>query len=220
MPEVLTKIAINKLYTQDWFYIQRVLHSYIKKLESRKKGEVGRYEILKPLPTQEEFNALLTKSYTSTAEGMLEEVVSEIDSLADEIVSWKEAIEEKFSQTEKYQQLEELADALENARDSQPDWPDVLSGVEIPVVWIEPVPKIFRGQVQRSRQTRMGEACDKLQTVIDVLNDTDALLELAKADPEHGEIDEDEFTSEIENFRSELENIHGELEGLEFPAMR
>jgi chromosome segregation ATPase len=50
---------------------------------------------------------------------------SEIESLADEMRQWEENIQEKFSQTSKYETVSGSADTLENARDELQgiDWP-------------------------------------------------------------------------------------------------
>lgn len=230
MTEVVTKISINKRYAQDWYYIIRVLgRSFIEKLPSEKKGAVSRYKILKPLPTQEELTVMVTKSYTSTAEGLLDDAFGEFSALKEEVEQWKEAIEEKFSQTEKFSMLETACDALDTAENSRPDVPDVLDGLEIPVVYIESVPKVFRGRVTHSRQSRLGEALGKLQAVIDALNDTDALWEIKqkekpedeteKEDDDSDEDDRESFDSEVESYRSELESTYSEVEGVEFPGM-
>lgn len=219
MKKVLTKIKINKMYSRDWFYIIRVLdrYGYVKKLPKRKKGEVGKYFLLKPLPTQEELGAMLIESYTRQAQDVFEEACDEIESLKEEIGDWKDNIEENFSGSEKYSQLEEAYDQLDNF--SKPDWPDELEDKDIKVVYIESPPKIFRGRITNSRSSRLGEACAKLEAVTDALENfkTEFLDELRAL---HEQLEEkkeeiEEKATRVEELRKEAQEIRDEYEEYE-----
>lgn len=237
MKRVLTKIKINKQYTQDWFYVSKLLTGHIQKLPKRKKGEVGKYLILNPLPSQAELSAMLTQYYTTSAEGLVDEANDEISALKDEIEAWKESIEENFSGSEKYSQLEEALDLLEQY--SELEWPSEIE--DFGVLYVPPVPKVFRGRVTHSRAARLNEACDKLQTVMDGLEEEktarveklrgllDDLAEVERTDEqkqqfcdEHGisgDEDPDSLETEYDNFIGEIENNKSEVEGVEFPGM-
>jgi len=51
----------------------------------------------------------------TSVEGILGDAPSEIDDLKEEMASWRDALEDKFSGTEKYERVSEAADTLENA---------------------------------------------------------------------------------------------------------
>lgn len=166
MSKVLTKIKLNKLYKQDWWHVSKILRSFWVKLPKTKKGEVSRYLITKPLPTQEEFDARMAKHYTTSAQGLVEDANGEIDALKDEISEWKDSLPESFAGGDKESQLEEALEQLERYDELQ--WPDEIP--DFNVVYIPPVPKIFRGREQHSRSSRLSEALDKLQLVHDELD--------------------------------------------------
>lgn len=168
MSKVLTKIKLNKRYTQDWFHISGILSSYWKKLPQRKKGEVGKFYILKELPTQEEFNSLLITYYTDSAQTIYEEAKDDLEELKTEVEEWKDNIEENFSETDRFSQLEDALNCFEQY--DLPDWPPE-NVPDFDVTYIHPVPKMYRGRPVRSRATRLSEARDKLQTVVDGLGE-------------------------------------------------
>jgi len=217
MSKVLTKIKLNKKYIQNWYYVTAVLgnRDYWIKLPKRKKGEVGKFYILKELPTQEEFNALYTKHYMTGAQGLVDDANCAIEDLKTQIEEWKDNIEESFSGTEKYSQLEECFDQLD--RYEEIEWPDEIEDFD--VLYIPPVPKIFRGRITSSRASELGEACDKLQTVIDALENrkdeyVGKLRELAEELEEKKEAIEDKKT-EMDEKRMEAQSLRDKWEQYE-----
>lgn len=234
---VITKIKLNKLYTQNWWYLEKILPQFCTKLPQEKKGDVARFRIDKPLPTQDEMTALVAKYYTTSAEGLISDANSEIEDLKTEVEEWKDNIEENFSGTEKYNQLEEAYDQLENY--SELEWPSEIEDFEI--VYIPPVPKMFRGRITQSRASRLEEACDKLQVVMDCLEDhktevveklrklLEDLEDVERTDEQRqqfcdengitGDESPDDLESAIDDFIGEIENNKSEVEGVEFPGM-
>lgn len=65
----------------------------------------------------------------------LSSAAGEIRNLADEMTSWRDNIEEHFSQTDKYERVSEAADTLEQAADDlenieEPTAPEIKEGTE------------------------------------------------------------------------------------------
>lgn len=126
---------------------------------------------------------------------------SEIACLAEEMRGWADNIEEKFSATQKYQDVSDCADALENVSESEPtDIPDELLNTEIEY-------PLARGS---SRAARRDECCDMWQTAIDFLQDK-------RDDEESGLTDEQKDA--IDSFVQELESAKGDVEYVDFPGM-
>lgn len=73
--------------------------------------------------TEEQYKELGDK--VSDAESKVADAGSEISGLYDEIDEWRSNMEEKFSQTDKYQRLEDCASQLDAAKDplENADWP-------------------------------------------------------------------------------------------------
>ena len=128
------------------------------------------------------------------------EAFDEISSLAEEMRSWADNMEEKFSSTEKYSQVSEAADTLENAQEPN-DYPAFAQSQQIE---FSDLPSRKRGY---SRSDRCGQACYILQACAD---------ELDERIEELGDGDESVTLSE---FRDELTNVKDEVEGVEFPGM-
>jgi hypothetical protein len=99
-------------------------------------------------------------------------------------------MEEHFSSTSKYADIEQCADTLESF--DEPSVPDKFKEVTI-AYFVEK----YRG----SRDGRNSYACDQARLVIDYLQD-------------HEDEDEDD-----EGLADELENAISEAEGLNFPGM-
>lgn len=204
MSKVLTKIKLNKMYDRHWYHISGVLGSYWKKLPRRKKGAVGRYYIIKELPTQEEFRSLFISYYTGSAQSLYEEAKDDLEALKDEVEEWKDNIEEYFSDSDKYSMLEDALNCFEQY--DLPDWPDDQLP-DFDVTYIHPVPKMYRGRPSISRDTRLSEACDKLQTVMDGLEEQKTeLVDQARAHAEKIE----EYNERIDEAKQEMQEKRDE----------
>lgn len=132
---------------------------------------------------------------------LVQEAFGDITSLAEEMRTWADNMEEKFGATQKFQDVEAAADALENL-----DEPDVTITAlnDHKLSWQDPRPRL-RGY---SRATRAMHACDMLRAVEDKMRELED--ELPPDDPQH-----DAATALAE----ECENLISELEGIDFPGM-
>lgn len=124
--------------------------------------------------------------------------MSELESLGEEMRSWADNIEEKFSNTEKYERVSECADTLEGL--SAPDVPESL---EARIITYHQGTK-----KQMSRSDRRDDACSILESIVQELEDITSDEE-AKQD----------LKDEAEEFRDEVQNLIDEAQGLEFPGM-
>lgn len=134
-----------------------------------------------------------------TVADAVSEALGEVSSLAEEMRNWADALEEKFSATEKYSRVNDCADLLEGV--SEPDCPAELSDVEVTVQ--DPLPN-----PRASRADRLGTACDMLSACVDRL----------------GEIYDDESQPHGKReaagvLRDDVEDIKSELESADFPGM-
>jgi hypothetical protein len=135
----------------------------------------------------------------------IEEAYVEVESLAQEMRDWADSMEDKLSGTQKYGEVNDAADTLENVTNPvQASGPgdeahyDFLKKVKITIQ--DPTPRA-RGF---SRSARCGQATDLLEQVLTTLENFDGTEnEKEKADELHREIDD---------------HI-SELQGVSFPGM-
>ena len=130
----------------------------------------------------------------STAANALSEAFGEFQSLAEEMADWADKIEERFSQTEKYERVRAAQETLEQLQ--EPECPAKLKDVEIE--YTQGLPKSKRSGLSRA------DRCSNATIILDVLIEICAEAE-----------DDDELSS----FADELENAKSEAEGVEFPSM-
>lgn len=104
----------------------------------------------------------IRKTIKGNISDLIDDAFSEFESLAEEMRSWADAIEEKFSTTEKYERINEAADTLEGI--SRPDVDDNIG--ELEVEYVEP-------KKLTSRSKRNDHACYLLQVCIDALAERD-----------------------------------------------
>jgi hypothetical protein len=131
------------------------------------------------------------------------EAHGELQGLAEEMRSWADNLEEKFSSTDKYARVSEAADTLEGFEEPQcPEW---ASTVEVEFMDLPPKRRGY------SRADRCGQACYILDQCIQECQ------EMAE------KTGEDEAAStkrdEAEQLADNLENMKSEAEGVEFPGM-
>jgi chromosome segregation ATPase len=159
---------------------------------------------------------------TTTLESAVADAFSEFQTLAEEMEEWRSNMEEKFSQTERYSRVEEVAQTLENHTDA-PDIPESVSDEE--VVYSEAVNRSKREGP--SRAVRCENACAMLDAAIsrveEIIGEIEDKLEAFPegADEHEGEKREDleNWQSELETFRDELSEHKDECESLDFPSM-
>lgn len=127
----------------------------------------------------------------------ISEAFGELTGLGEEMRSWADSLEEKFSSTEKYERVTEAADALENL--SEPDIPDSVKNLE--VTFVDP-PQRRRGY---SRADRCAQACYILEQCIGVLDEFVG--------------EDDEKLADAIELKDAIEQAKDEAEGVEFPGM-
>lgn len=169
----------------------------------------------------------------TTIESAIDEAFSEFESLCEEMTEWRDNMEEKLSQTEKYQQVSDAADLLENVQ--RPDGlPDAMDDSEIEVsIGV----KKYKSDGGLSRAARHGNACNHLETAIEAITtfidehaDDEQEAEDAKAEAEEegseGAAEEDvsgmvtaDQVQELEQYRDDLQSTLDEMQGVEFPGM-
>lgn len=143
------------------------------------------------------------KVRTVTVADAVSEAFGEFMSLGEEMRTWAENLEEKFSATDKYSRISEAADNLEN-----------LSEVEA-IKWatnttMEVVDPPMRKRAY-SRPDRCSHACNLLDDAINACENR--LDDLKEGDDAKAEADE------VESYRNELIDAKDEAEAIEFPGM-
>lgn len=140
----------------------------------------------------------------TTVSGAISDAYSELQSLRDEMSETADNMQEKMSQTSKYQAVEEARDALDGFCDNEPDVPDGVSVLE--VTYIEMVNR--RKGRGPSRNTRCSNAVSLLEGVITAINAHAEDLE-----------DGDDLKGEIETLADDLQEAVDSAGGVEFPGM-
>lgn len=148
----------------------------------------------------------------TSLDGAVADGISECESLRDEMTEWRDNLEEKLSATQKYSDVSECADALDNALNSnQPELPDTFpAGLEDKVTWTE-----FHTYARaQSRATRLDGAVTGMTAVAEAV---EAFLEMHDdpSDECYGNTDREAW----ETYANEVREIVGEIEGVEFPGM-
>lgn len=178
-------------------------------------------------------------STKTTVSDAVSSAFGEFQSLRDEMNDWADSMEEKFSQTSRYEAIREAADNLDSFADEETDVPEIIGAEEITVS--EQVNR--RKNKGPSRAVRKDNAVAALQAAVDLaeekLSDLEAEKDSAEEEKEDLEsedaLDADERkklegivgrleeieaeSSAIEEMKDELENVIGEAEGIEFPGM-
>lgn len=134
---------------------------------------------------------------TCTIEEGVAGVYQDIGELAQEMREWADNLEEKFSNTDKYQRVNDAADTLENYIDEDvvPEW---LSH-EIVVKYT------FISKRRLSRADRCSNACTLAQAIIDKLEEGILWLDADKAE-------------ELVTLRDNLQQLIDDCQGVEFPG--
>lgn len=102
----------------------------------------------------------------STFDGVVADMISEVENLRDEIGEWKDNLEERGrDSTAKYDEVSECFDALDDVANDAPEQPDPLpAGLVDQLKWQEKAP----GR-QQSRSDRLSAVTSPVRMLIDVL---------------------------------------------------
>lgn len=123
---------------------------------------------------------------------------TDLSDLADEMSEWRDNMEEKLSNTSKYQEVSDCVDQLDNCRDDPTsDLPEALSSL--------PVTYSVGSKRKEPRWLRRDNAVAAIQAAKDAL--------------EEFETEDSDLKESAEDAASKLENAIGEAEAAEFPGM-
>ena len=108
--EILTKAALTKAYGKH--YLQ-VIGERLK-AEPRKRKEMQRYKVVKPMPTKDEYIALHAKRFTSTVEALVADAQTDLEDLKQELQDWYDNLPAGFQSGEKGDMLQTAIDAMDS----------------------------------------------------------------------------------------------------------
>ena len=194
--DIVTETALCKLFDQ---YASNVLHDYTQDME-RKKRERYKVKVTKELPTQEEYQSLKQKHYTTTVETLISDAFSEIESLRDEMQERYDNMPENLQGGDIGTRCEEAASTLDNCQ--QPDYPSSLGTIEC--VFLPSLKEVSRADRCSEAQSMLETAKDELQSVLD------------SEEKENGETQKH---NAIETLMDELDEAIQTLSDVEFPGM-
>lgn len=140
---------------------------------------------------------LITTTRETSIEDAVQEAMSEVESLRDEMSEWRDNMEEKLSHTEKYERVSECADNLDNVQEI--DIPDEYRETKITVI----------SQRKSSRKSPYPRWL-RLQNAVGALTAAKDVLE---------EMEDDDAEGVRDQFVSDLGDAIDNLEGVEFPGM-
>lgn len=138
------------------------------------------------------------------------EVIADVEELGQEMRDWADNMEEKFGSTQKYEDVNTAADALENIAGEDPQTGAEIEKFlnQIMITVQDPTPR----RQPRSRATRLDDARSVLRQVADKLEDP-ALLVVADAPLT------EEQKDVCSTMHSALEDMESEMEDVQFPGM-
>jgi hypothetical protein len=184
------KVSSRKLRSLYGSHAESVLEEYLDKLpkECRK---MQTYRILKPLPTNEKYEELQRRRFTSSVSDLVDCAFNCFEDLATEVGDWYDNLPESLQSGDKGCALEEAGSTLENLLQ-----PDVGEGIGAIQVYHLPI------YGTGSRPSRRDEAVGSLQAVVEALGAV-----------------ENKDDDQLRELIDELENAICEAEGVEFPGM-
>lgn len=216
-PETITKTKLTSTY---WLGAHRELErlDYLGEREGREKGAVATFDVLKALPTKEALEVEVKPLYTKPLTDWYDEARGEVESLQEEIGSWRDNMEGTgLENTSKFEQVSECADQLDNALGALPE--EVPEAVKAEKVFVSPVilrvsasyrsKKKFRGGP--SRAARLDEATGIVETLMDAVREKREKMEQRASTAE--------AATELEEFEGELQNALDEAQSVDFPGM-
>lgn len=150
---------------------------------------------------------LISTTRETTIEEAVQDAISEVESLRDEMNEWRDNIEERFGGTEKYERVSEAADQLDNVQEI--DIPESLREMKVTVV----------SQRKSSKKSPYPRWL-RLQNAIEALGAVRSLLEEGT---ENSLIEDDQkkidLTDDVEQLMTDVGDAIDNLEGVEFPTM-
>jgi hypothetical protein len=230
--DLVTKTKLHRRYWHGAAYeldaLGYVHDTTYDKGVKRKKGEVRKYKVLRALPTLDALKEeAREKWFTKTVTDSIEDARTEVETVRDEMVEWRDNLEqsEGLSQTSKADEVRESADSLE--------YIDIPSEIESPPEWLfagedddgnethpalmvtlpSYLPTWFSWRCKRKRTGRTARLGDS----VCVFNEC--------ADAIRGHLDSeacdwsDDQKSEAETLEGSLRELASELEGVECPGM-
>lgn len=218
--EVVGVIKLKNAYDK---YAVRVLGGRLKQIESertaandkgRSKRKPASFKVTAALPTLDEYKELKRKAFTTTADSLMDEAYSEIESLGGEMREWYDNLTDTLQQNDQGTRVGEAADALENI--SRQDSVDIMSSIDV---------YHLPGLDLTSRAKRWDEASSMLSAVAGAIHDY-----ASENRPEEKDEDDKETApkaeddpladvdwDELEGIADQCENDAGE--SIEFPGM-
>lgn len=142
------------------------------------------------------------ETVTSSLVDAIENGFSELESLGEEMGEWRDSLEERFSSTEKYERVSEVADTLENIVGNKPDVDDDTP--ELTVTY-----QHGRKSSRKSpypRWLRRDNATAAIRSAIDAL------------DNYMSELDENADVDDLTVLRDALEEAADEADAVDFPG--
>jgi chromosome segregation ATPase len=141
------------------------------------------------------------RTETTSASSAVSDAMSEIQGLRDEMTEWRDNIEEKFSQTDKFKRVSEAADMLDQVADNEPTEPG--DGFDETVSFMaEANPRGL------SRRARLANAVAALEAVVNA-----AEGKLADMEEEHdiAEREQEQADEAVETAKGEIEDAEAAL---------
>lgn len=172
-----------------------------------------------------------TTNHKSSIMGAIEGFYNDIEELASEMGEWRDNLEEKFSQTEKYSNVSDCADSLERITDNG-DAPDPISSGDAPDDEVSyPHGKKSSKKSPYPRWLRRDNAVNMLRGAIDAIDSRISNLQesieacddpaVTEAEAELADANRDRFQEqmdELDQYKQSLEEHADEADGIEFPS--
>ncbi len=144
-----------------------------------------------------------TQEYKTTVSGAVSEAFGELQSLRDEMDEICGNMEEKFSQTERYQRYEEARGTLGNYADSEPEAHEDVAERDVVCSVLVHV----RKKASPSRSVRLSNAVSLLQAAAGSLEEWVETCE------------DTDLEEEVDRFVTEIQEVADEVSQVEFPGM-
>lgn len=173
-------------------------------------------------------------SVTTTIEGAIADAYSELQELRDEMSEWRDNLEERFSHTDKYSQVSDAADALDQIADDAPEVDGPLGDITVTAnhgrkaSTKSPYPRWLRRDNATSLMDGAISALeDHIATLDEKISELETAIEEATALADYKSVDsltelKDQLETEkstAEELRDQLDSHKSEAEAVEFPGM-
>lgn len=139
-----------------------------------------------------------------TVSGFIEDGISVIKELAEEMSSWRDSLEESFSHTEKYEAVSTAADELENVEEIEVD--------------NETLAELSCSTTQDTRKSA-GSRAKRLENALNLLSAAMSTLEEYAETLEDEDDGTDDLRDEANDLVEQIGTAIGYAESVEFPGM-